>query len=187
MLMRPLVPLAMLAAGAVAIAAACGGDSEEPAAPTATGTAAIPTATPFAVEPQPTIVSGGSPETPREMTYIVEAGDTLSEIAARFEVSVEAIMAANGITDATLIFVGQELAISAAPAEDGGEGEGEGDGDGAPADDAGVYVVQPGDTAWEIARAFGHTVEELAEANGLSVDELVSLQPGDELTLPRPR
>ena len=184
--MRARLPLALTIAAAVAVAAACGGgDSPEPAEPTATATTSVPTATPFAVEPRPTIVSDAPPEAPRDVdvTYIVEPGDTLSEIAARFETTVAAIMAWNGLTDATLIFVGQELLISTTPAEEteGGSGGEEAE------SDASVYVVQPGDTAFAIAQRFDTTVEELAAANDTTVEQLAHLQPGDRLNLPRPR
>ena len=43
--------------------------------------------------------------------YIVQAGDTLTAIATRFGTSVDEIMALNGITDASLLFVGMELFI----------------------------------------------------------------------------
>lgn len=46
-----------------------------------------------------------------EQRYVVREGDTLSAIAARFAVSEEAILDANGITDPDRILVGQELII----------------------------------------------------------------------------
>ena len=47
--------------------------------------------------------------------YIVEAGDTLSAIARTFGVSVEDLAAANGITDPSTIFPGQQLVIPGYP------------------------------------------------------------------------
>ncbi len=47
------------------------------------------------------------------ITYAVRAGDTLTEIAQRFNVSQETIMEANDITDPDSLRVGQELVISA--------------------------------------------------------------------------
>lgn len=44
-------------------------------------------------------------------TYIVAAGDTLYAIAVRFNVTMEALSAANGITDPSSIQVGQVLVI----------------------------------------------------------------------------
>ena len=44
-------------------------------------------------------------------TYIVQAGDTLAKIAARHGTTVAALMAANGISNPNLIWVGQRLAV----------------------------------------------------------------------------
>lgn len=44
-------------------------------------------------------------------TYIVEAGDTLNEIAARFDVDPDDLADANGIDDPSDLVVGQELEI----------------------------------------------------------------------------
>jgi LysM repeat protein len=49
--------------------------------------------------------------TPTPTMYIIESGDTLGAIAFRFDVSVEAIQAANGIDDPTKLQVGEELII----------------------------------------------------------------------------
>jgi len=45
--------------------------------------------------------------------YIVQEGDTLSEIAEQFNVSLDTIMRTNGITDANTIRAGQELTVPA--------------------------------------------------------------------------
>ncbi|GBF10865.1 MAG: LysM peptidoglycan-binding domain-containing protein [Tepidibacillus sp.] len=45
------------------------------------------------------------------MTYIVQPGDTLWAIAARFGTTPQAIMQANGLTDPNLLYVGQRLII----------------------------------------------------------------------------
>lgn len=53
-----------------------------------------------------------SPETPSEVTlYIVQAGDTLANIAWRFGINVDVLAAANGITNPELIEVGDALAV----------------------------------------------------------------------------
>ncbi len=49
------------------------------------------------------------------MRYTVRSGDTLSRIASRFGVSVQAIAQANGITNVNLIRVNQVLQIPALP------------------------------------------------------------------------
>lgn len=43
--------------------------------------------------------------------YIVKAGDTLGRIADRYDVSIEALMAVNGLTDPNVLSVGQALVI----------------------------------------------------------------------------
>ncbi len=43
--------------------------------------------------------------------YVVQAGDSLSSIASRFSISLQDLMAANGITDANSLDVGQQLVI----------------------------------------------------------------------------
>lgn len=178
--------LTIVATGAL-ILGACGGDDDATPEPTVETPASIATATPFPVDPQPTIVAVAAPNAPLQpATYIVEAGDTLSEVAARFSTTVEAILTLNELTDATLIFVGQELKLPDA-GDDGGAEPAATPGGGAATGDPSVYVVQAGDTAWAIANDHDTTIELLAAANAITVDELAALQPGDTLTLPRPR
>ena len=67
---------------------------------------------PTDVTPPPTAVAVVRDEDqPTEEFYTVQAGDTLSAIAARYDVAMESIIAANDIADAALIRVGQELVI----------------------------------------------------------------------------
>ncbi len=71
--------------------------------PTAAGTEA-PTGTPSAGQRETPIPSG-------ELVYTVQEGDTLSDIAEEFDTSVSLLMSRNGITDPTLLRVGQTLFI----------------------------------------------------------------------------
>jgi len=64
----------------------------------------------------PTLVSGGN--------YIVQAGDTLSKIAASFGVSVDALSQANNISDPGTIYVGQTLIIPGTSQQTGQKIEG---------------------------------------------------------------
>lgn len=102
--------------------------------------------------------------------YVVQKGDTLYRISRICGATVEAIQAANGLTDAT-IHVGQQLiipggsAVSAAPTNTGGAPSATP----APASTSGgTYIVQRGDTLYKIARKYGTTVDALRAANGLS-------------------
>lgn len=45
------------------------------------------------------------------MTYTVKKGDTLSAIARKYDTTVEALVASNGIKDKNIIHVGQVLQI----------------------------------------------------------------------------
>jgi nucleoid-associated protein YgaU len=70
---------------------------------------ALPTPTPAAVEPTPE-------PTPAEVVYVVQAGDTLSAIAASYGVTVDQILAANPlITDPNQIAIGDRIVIPRPP------------------------------------------------------------------------
>jgi LysM repeat protein len=89
-------------------------NTPRPTAPAATATPAAPTASPT-TEAVALVTDVPETETPAPRTYTVRAGETLSEIAARLGVSVDALAAANGITNPALIAVGQVLIIPGAP------------------------------------------------------------------------
>ncbi len=78
-----------------------------------------PMPTPVVVRvPTPTPIPTPTPS-PTPIIYKVQPGDTLYGIALKYKVSVSALQEANGITDPTLLQVGQELVIPAP----GSEGE----------------------------------------------------------------
>ena len=88
---------------------AIGGPSPRPpfATPTPSPTGTPPTATARPRSPAP---QSPTPA-PQPRTHVVQPGDTLAAIAARFGTSVEAIQAANAIADTNVILVGQVLVI----------------------------------------------------------------------------
>jgi LysM repeat protein len=81
---------------------------------TATATPALvettPTATPVATA---TAIAVASPTAAAEVRYTVAAGDNLTRIARQFGVTVEALQAANDITDPSTLQAGQVLVIPA--------------------------------------------------------------------------
>ncbi len=88
----------------LSVTAACGGSSELSQTPTPTPTTS-PTRTP---------TPAASPTTSPACTpgvYAIEAGDVLSVLAERFNITLDELMQANDIDDPDLILVGQELAI----------------------------------------------------------------------------
>ena len=107
----------------------------------------------------PTIVAAATPvlatSTPTlgQFEYTVQWGDTLFSLARRFNTTVEAIVALNGLQDPTLIRVGQVLKISGTPAP-------------APGPSA-EHIVQLGDTLFSIARRYNTTVDAIQRANGI--------------------
>jgi LysM repeat protein len=123
-----------------------------------------------------------SPTPPPQQTYEVQAGDTLSEIAGRFAVTVNDLMAANNLTaqDAyslrprdILVIPGQAVAapsVSASPPS--------------PTTPPRTYRVQAGDTPIAIANTFGVSVDALLRANGLSLADARNLRTGQELIIP---
>lgn len=77
----------------------------------------IPTVTPLAlatVVPSPSVIRpvlSPSPTPPPPIVYVVKYGDTLIDLAQRYQTTVEAIMAANNLADPHMIKMGQELFI----------------------------------------------------------------------------
>ena len=71
-----------------------------------TGTPIPPTNTPSAATATPSLLPSATP-----IIYIVQAGDTPGSIAAKFGITAQQLMAANGITDARTLRTGQRLVI----------------------------------------------------------------------------
>ncbi len=105
--------------------------------------------------------SGASPVEPAGSTggrtYTVSAGDTLSLIAVRYDVTVDRLVAANGLTRPDRIYAGQVLNIPEAGASARPY----------PAQTATSHRVQTGETLSQIALRYGVTVHSLAVANGI--------------------
>jgi LysM repeat protein len=81
----------------------------EPAPGQATAEASTP---PPAVEqPTATAQAPQATSTPSQQTYVVQQGDIPGTIAAKFGITADALMAANGITDPASLQVGQVLVI----------------------------------------------------------------------------
>ncbi len=156
------------------------------------------------LSPTATVSSVVTPAVPA--FYVVQAGDTLRSIAARLRVTVEALLAANGLTEAEgdRLGVGQELRIpvdiaarGAAPAAPATavptssappptapppppatvRRE-------PPSSEVRAYFVKPGDTLRSIAEQFGISVDALLRFNGLSPAEGDQLQLGQRLFIP---
>jgi len=110
--------------------------------------------------------AAGAPAIVAATTYIVRPGDTLSEIAVRHGTTVQALVKANGITDANLIRVGQLLHIPDTSVGLPGYVSGHPDRE--------TYTVRAGDGLFKIARAYGVDPTALARANGIGVNTLLA-------------
>ena len=102
--------------------------------------------------------------------YTVQSGDTLSEIAQRFNTTVQAIVEKNGISNPNLIYPGQRLIISGLYASSSGPSGG------------GTYTVRAGDCLSSIGSRLGVSWQSIASANGIYSPYMI--YPGQVLTIP---
>ncbi len=99
----------------------------------------------------------------------VKSGESLSLIAYRHGVTVSALMAENGITNADLVYVGQSLTIPGFVT--------------ATTTVAPLFVtVQPGDSLSLIAGRYDVSMSAIMEANGITNPDLLSV--GQQLAIP---
>lgn len=128
---------------------------------------------------------------PEGIDYTVVAGDTLIGIGVRFGVDWPLIAAVNGLTEDSLLQIGQVIRVPGAntPAPPAAQvtqivARQEDAAAIIPAGPYKSYFVQPGDTLSGIAARFGVSWRELARANGLREETV--LQVGVVLRIPLP-
>jgi peptidoglycan-N-acetylglucosamine deacetylase len=88
--------------------------------------------------------------TPPTSKYVVQPGDTLVKIAARFGMTVADLAKLNNITDINKIYVGQVLLVT-----------------GVITTPPTTYVVQYGDTLYKISVRFGIPMSKLVQLNNI--------------------
>jgi cell wall-associated NlpC family hydrolase/nucleoid-associated protein YgaU len=157
---RPLV-------ASVAIAPATGLDTLAPAlAIVDEAVAAVPDAAPVAAaQPVDDVLHAtiAPPEPPKPITHTVEDGETVRMLAARYSISPETLMAANGIRNPDLLQVGQDLVIL-------------------PTDGV-LYTLRQGDSILKVAQRYSVDPGDIIRANILGPDPNV-VQPGTKLVVP---
>ena len=94
--------------------------------------------------------------------YIVRRGDTLSEIAQKYNTSVSELVRLNNIQNPNLIYVGQKLKLKRN-------------------DSNIVYTVKKGDTLSEIAQKYNTSVSELVRLNNIQNPNLIYV--GDKIKI----
>ena len=119
--------------------------------------------------------SADTPDTSQDqnqVVHVVQPGENLFRISLSYGTTVNAIMAANGLTSTT-IRTGQRLVIP--------RGSGAAVSPRSPVGAGGTYTVQRGDTLSGVAVRHGVTVWALRSANGLSSNTIYS---GQKLVIP---
>ncbi len=148
--------------------------------PTHTPVVIVVTATPA----PPVVGTGGA-----ENVYYVQPGDTLLNIATRFNTTVATLAQLNGIVNANLIYIGQRLMLPV-PAT-GGTGSGiVPTSPPGPAETASIleepapvtYIVQPGDNLYRISLRFNVSIQRLSDINGITDYNRIFI--GQILTMP---
>lgn len=140
----------------------------------------VPTPTP-AREPSPTLEPTPL-ASPTPSLHVVQAGETLSEIARMYGTNVDAIVEANDLSSADAIREGQLIVVPAptpTPVEEATVAPAS-----SPSTIVGrrIHVVQEGETLSEIARTYGVTTAELVQTNGLDDPNAISV--GQALVIP---
>jgi LysM repeat protein len=118
-----------------------------------------------------TIPGTGSEPAQSNSYYVVNRGDTLTAIAARYGTTTQALVEANGLASANLIYTGQRLIVPG--------------GGSAPAPSTsttGYYTVQAGDTVSSIAVRHGVTAWAIVQANHLANANFIYV--GQRLVIP---
>ena len=98
--------------------------------------------------------SNSNPSQNITTTIIIQYGDTLSELAIKYNTTVARLVELNNISNPNLIFAGRTLIV---PSYENDSSNGDSD----------IYIVRQGDTLWGIARKFNTTVNALVIANNI--------------------
>lgn len=122
-----------------------------------------------------TAETSGAPAQPtqpagQQVIYVVEPGDTLSGIAAKFNVAWTDIAAANNIAAPYTIYRGQKLVIPGVQPTP------------VPQAPARTHTVQAGETLYGIAVKYGVTVQAIMRANNLTNPDFI--RTGQVLVIP---
>lgn len=164
---------------------ALSGSSVNAAAPVFEPTVQPTPSEPFAVaqetKPRPSAPAAAG------ASYVVKPGDTLSGIARRSHVTLGQLCAANKLSPATPLKVGQALrlpaaggvaaaapAVKASPAKPAARARGK----------ARTHTIQSGETLYAVARKYGVSPAALMQANKLTPQTAGKLRIGSTLTIP---
>lgn len=124
---------------------------------------------------------------PASSAYTIEPGDTISQIADRFDLRTSDVLAWNGLDGSDLIQPGQVILLAPAQSAPDAPGvasthAGDSSASTAPLGVAAVHTVVGGDTLWAIARTGGVSLAALLQANALTDGSII--YPGQNLLVP---
>ncbi|MCU1425557.1 MAG: LysM peptidoglycan-binding protein, partial [Microbacteriaceae bacterium] len=109
-------------------------------------------------------------------SYTIVRGDTVGGIAAKFRVSTQSILSANGLGWSSIIYPGQSLRITGASASAPVSAPVTATpvvSRPAPSSSAGSYAIQAGDNITKIAAKLGVSTSSLLSANGLNSSSII--------------
>lgn len=157
----------------------------DPAAATAVPESTTEPATEATTVPEATAVP--TTDEPRgEVTHTVVSGDTLTGLSLLYNISVEAIVAANNLTNVDSLDVGQVLTIPAEGTEVEATTEPAAEATAIPpSTEERTHVVQAGENLFRIGLQYGFTVDELAAYNDitnpnvLDVGQVIKIPPSN--------
>ena len=109
--------------------------------------------------------------------YVVKAGDSLSRIASKAGVSLDALLAVNGFKRSTVILPGQTIALPGAAKAVAAQSVAV-----QPGTIGGSYTVKAGDSLSRIASKAGVSLDALLAANGFQRSSVIV--PGQTIALP---
>lgn len=116
--------------------------------------------------------SGNTGNASNYIRYTIQKGDTLSEIAQRYNTTVNELVRLNNIRNPNMIYANETLLI---PTKNNSISTGSDDKNNT------IYIVQRGDTLYSIAKRFNTTVQNIVNNNGISNPNLI--YPGQSLII----
>jgi LysM repeat protein len=111
----------------------------------------------------------------------VQRGETVYSIANRYGTTVDAIAAANDLSNPQTIYVGQKLKIPTEGASTLPESPSEG---GSSTGCRIRHTVKPGEWVWQIARNYGVDARDILTANNMTIQSARTIHPGMVLCIP---
>ncbi len=111
--------------------------------------------------------------------HVVRSGDSAWNISRQHNVSLSALLRANGLSKRSILRPGQRLVIPASPARRTASKHHAATHHAAARDD--VHVVRRGDSLYKIARRYGVSVNHLRSVNNLAPNAII--HPGDRISI----